>query len=48
MLRQRRLMEGILARHTGQTEERIHADLDRDFILGPEEAVDYGVIDVIG
>jgi ATP-dependent Clp protease protease subunit len=48
MLRQRRLMEAILARHTGQTEERIHADLDRDFILGPEEAVEYGVIDVIG
>jgi ATP-dependent Clp protease, protease subunit len=48
MLRQRRLMEGILARHTGQPEERIHADLDRDFILGPKEAVEYGVVDVIG
>ena len=34
MVRQRRMMEEILARHTGQTVEKIHEDLDRDFILG--------------
>jgi ATP-dependent Clp protease protease subunit len=48
MVRQRRLMEEILARHTGQTVERIHEDLDRDFILDPEAAKAYGVIDHIG
>ena len=48
MLRGRRLMEEILARHTGQTVERIHDDLDRDFILGPEEAKAYGVVDHAG
>jgi ATP-dependent Clp protease protease subunit len=48
MVRQRTLMEQILARHTGQPEERLHADLDRDFILSPEEALRYGVIDVVG
>ena len=48
MVRQRRLMEEILARHTGQTIERIHEDLDRDFILDPEGAKAYGVIDHVG
>ena len=47
-VRQRRLMEEILARHTGQTIERIHEDLDRDFILAPEAARGYGLIDVVG
>ena len=48
MVRQRRLMEEILAKHTGQTIERIHEDLDRDFILGPDEAKAYGAIDHVG
>jgi ATP-dependent Clp protease protease subunit len=47
-VRQRRMMEEILARHTGQPIERIHEDLDRDFILDPQEAVDYGVVDHAG
>jgi ATP-dependent Clp protease protease subunit len=47
-VRQRRLMEEILARHTGQSLERIHDDLDRDFILGPEDAKAYGVVDHVG
>jgi len=46
--RQRRAMEEILARHTGQPIERIHEDLDRDFILGPQEAKAYGVVDHVG
>jgi ATP-dependent Clp protease protease subunit len=45
ILRQRRRMEEILAERTGQPYERVHDDLDRDFILTPEEAVDYGVVD---
>jgi ATP-dependent Clp protease protease subunit len=48
MVRQRRLMEDILVRHTGQTAERIHEDLDRDFILDPEAATAYGVVDHVG
>ena len=43
-----RRMEEILAHHTGQTVEKIHEDLDRDFILGPDEAKAYGVIDIAG
>ena len=48
MVRQRRLMEDILVRHTGQTAERIHEDLDRDFILDAEAAKAYGVVDHVG
>jgi len=45
--RQRRRVEEILSEHTGQTVERIHADTERDFILAPKEARDYGVVDEV-
>jgi ATP-dependent Clp protease protease subunit len=47
ILRQRREVEEILARHTGQTIERLSRDSDRDFILTAEEAKVYGVIDEV-
>ena len=34
-----------LRRHTGQTEEQVHADMERDRFFTAEEAVDYGLID---
>ncbi len=40
-------LEEILALHTGQTKERIGKDTDRDYILGAEEAVGYGLIDEV-
>jgi ATP-dependent Clp protease protease subunit len=40
-------MEEILAFHTGQPRERIAADTDRDYILGAEGAVEYGLVDEI-
>ena len=46
-LRTKRLMEEILARHTGQSVERIHADTDRDYYMDPEEARSYGLIDAV-
>jgi ATP-dependent Clp protease protease subunit len=45
MVEMRRLMIGILAAATGQTVERITADIDRDYILRGEAAVAYGVVD---
>jgi ATP-dependent Clp protease protease subunit len=45
--RMRRLMESTLARHTGQSEERIRADIDRDKFLTSVEAKEYGIIDDI-
>jgi ATP-dependent Clp protease protease subunit len=45
ILRMRDLLEEILARHTGQPIERIHADTDRDFVMEASEALQYGIID---
>ena len=47
ILRMREMLEQILAEHTGQPLDRIHKDTDRDFIMGAEEAREYGIIDEI-
>jgi len=47
ILRMREMLEHILADHTGQPLERIHKDTDRDFIMGAEDAREYGIIDEI-
>ncbi len=41
------LLTRILARHTGQTAEKIKKDSDRDYYLGAEEAKAYGLIDEV-
>jgi ATP-dependent Clp protease protease subunit len=40
-------LEEILARHCGQPIERIAKDTDRDYIVGGQDAVTYGLIDEI-
>jgi ATP-dependent Clp protease protease subunit len=47
ILRMRESINKILMRHTKQSEERINADIERDFIMTPEQAKDYGIIDTI-
>ncbi|WP_200900323.1 ATP-dependent Clp protease proteolytic subunit [Rubrobacter aplysinae] len=47
LIRTKRRLNEILASHTGQDYEKIERDTDRDYIMGAEEAVDYGVIDNI-
>ncbi len=47
ILRMREMLEQILADHTQQPLDRIHKDTDRDFIMGAEEAREYGIIDEI-
>jgi ATP-dependent Clp protease protease subunit len=47
ILRLRTEMESILARHTGRPVEDVHRDTDRDLVLTAEEAVRYGVADVV-
>jgi ATP-dependent Clp protease protease subunit len=37
----------VLAKHTGQSLERIRMDTERDFFLSSEEAREYGLIDAI-
>jgi ATP-dependent Clp protease protease subunit len=36
-----------LANNTGQPLEKIAEDTERDFFMGPQEAVDYGLIDQV-
>jgi len=40
-------LEEVLARHTGQSAEKVHNDTDRDFVLTAAEARDYGIIDEV-
>ncbi|MCU0267766.1 MAG: ATP-dependent Clp protease proteolytic subunit [Acidimicrobiales bacterium] len=47
ILRMRGLLEEILAEHTGQTVDKIHADTDRDFVMSATEALEYGIIDEV-
>ncbi len=45
ILRIRDRLNKILAHHTGQPLEKIQTDTDRDFFMGAEEAIEYGLID---
>jgi ATP-dependent Clp protease protease subunit len=47
LLRTRRMLEEMLVRHTGQSPERVAADIERDKILDAPAAVAYGLVDRI-
>lgn len=47
ILRLRRNLYEILAKHTGQTIERIMQDSDRNYYLDARQAVEYGLVDDI-
>jgi ATP-dependent Clp protease protease subunit len=47
ILRLRKLLNSILCKHTGQTEERINLDTDRNFYMTAAEAVKYGIVDQV-
>ena len=45
ILKMKKSLYGILSHHTGQTQEKVEGDGDRDFWMSAQEAKDYGVID---
>jgi ATP-dependent Clp protease protease subunit len=45
ILKTRKRMDEIYAKHTGRSEEEVHRDMERDRFFKPEEAVEYGLID---
>ncbi|MFF7407530.1 ATP-dependent Clp protease proteolytic subunit [Streptomyces murinus] len=45
LVRLRTLMEEMLVRHTGRTEEQVHQDLERDLMLDAPGARSYGLVD---
>ncbi|HVE76454.1 MAG TPA: ATP-dependent Clp protease proteolytic subunit [Actinomycetota bacterium] len=47
IIRLRNLIDEVLAKHTGQSIEKVAKDTDRDFIMTSEVAKDYGMIDEI-
>ncbi|MBI4791347.1 MAG: ATP-dependent Clp endopeptidase proteolytic subunit ClpP [Deltaproteobacteria bacterium] len=47
ILRMREDLNKLLARHTGQSLERIQADTERDYFMSATEAREYGLIDKV-
>lgn len=47
IIRTRERLNAIAAERTGQPLERIAKDMDRDYFMSAEEAVEYGVIDQV-
>ncbi|CUT02717.1 ATP-dependent Clp protease proteolytic subunit ClpP [Candidatus Kryptobacter tengchongensis] len=47
ILRMKRKINEILAKHTGKPIEQIEKDTDRDYYMSAEEAKEYGIIDQI-
>ena len=45
ILRMREVLNEILAGSTGQPVDKVARDVDRDYIMAPEQALEYGMID---
>lgn len=41
------LVNGILSKHSGRTVDDLHKDMDRDYFMTAQHALDYGIIDEI-
>ena len=47
VLKLRSQLNDILSKHTGQTMKQIENDSDRDYFMGADEAVKYGLVDSV-
>ena len=47
ILRMRTELEDLIALHSGQPRDKVSRDIDRDNIMTPEEAQNYGLIDTV-
>ena len=45
VLRYKSLLVELFAKHSGQPVEKVEKDIDRDFYMSPDEAVEYGIVD---
>ncbi|MEO0141786.1 MAG: ATP-dependent Clp endopeptidase proteolytic subunit ClpP [candidate division WOR-3 bacterium] len=43
----REILNKLFAKHTGQTEEKISKDTDRNYFMSAQEAKEYGIIDEV-
>ena len=46
-IRMKKELNGIYRKHSGQTLEKLEQDTDRDRFMSPEEARDYGLVDIV-
>jgi ATP-dependent Clp protease protease subunit len=47
ILKLKETLNGILAKHTGQSLEKIRLDTERDYFMSGQEAKDYGIVDEV-
>jgi ATP-dependent Clp protease, protease subunit len=47
ILELKKITNQLMSRFTGQTQERIHEDSERDFYMDPDAALRYGIVDHI-
>ncbi len=47
ILRVREELTAILAKHSGQSLEKLHRDTERDFFMTGQQAMEYGIIDKV-
>ncbi len=45
ILRWRRTLNEVIAKHTGKTMQQVEKDSDRDYYMSAQEAKDYGIVD---
>jgi ATP-dependent Clp protease protease subunit len=45
VLRYKALLIDLLSKHTGQPHDKVEKDIDRDYYMSAEEALEYGIID---
>ncbi len=47
VLRYKKVLIDILAKHSGQPFEKVEKDVDRDYYMDPNEGIEYGIVDKI-
>ena len=47
IMRMRSQLEDLIAKHSGQSIEKVKKDIDRDLIMTAQDALEYGVVDTV-
>jgi ATP-dependent Clp protease protease subunit len=47
VLRYKALLIDLIAKHSGQPRDKVEKDIDRDYYMSPDEAMEYGIIDKV-
>ncbi|HZT40842.1 MAG TPA: ATP-dependent Clp protease proteolytic subunit [Chthonomonadaceae bacterium] len=47
MVRMHDTLNEILAKHTGQPYDKVHRDMERDYFMSAQEAMEYGLVDKV-